>query len=69
MVISQNTHRRPDVMQTPEGPYTEDDSYMGYSITVGDFGGTIAGHEDVAVGRPRGAGLLGQVNKQINKLI
>ncbi|XP_066900872.1 integrin alpha-PS2 isoform X2 [Halyomorpha halys] len=61
MLVSWNLHSRPDVISTNEDPPSEDGSYLGYSMAVGDFGGSVAGHEDVAVGRPRGADLLGQV--------
>ncbi|CAH1396137.1 unnamed protein product [Nezara viridula] len=61
MLVSWNLHSRPDVISTNEDPPSEDGSYLGYSMAVGDFGGSIPGHEDVAVGRPRGADLLGQV--------
>lgn len=61
MLVSWNLHSRPDVISTNEDPPSEDGSYLGYSMAVGDFGGSMPGHEDVAVGRPRGADLLGQV--------
>lgn len=61
MLVSWNLHSRPDVISTNEDPASEDGSYLGYSMAVGDFGGSVLGHEDVAVGRPRGADLLGQV--------
>ena len=46
-------------MFTKEGPATEDDSYMGYSVTTGDFIGN--GDSGTAVGVPRGSDLLGKV--------
>lgn len=46
-------------MATQEGPATDDDSYMGYSVTVGDFYGE--GIQGAAVGMPRGADLEGKV--------
>ncbi|OAD60277.1 Integrin alpha-PS2 [Eufriesea mexicana] len=46
-------------MFTKEGPATEDDSYMGYSVTTGDFFGN--GDSGTAVGVPRGSELLGKV--------
>lgn len=46
-------------MNTKEGSAVDDDSYLGYSVVVGDFGdGNGSG---AAVGMPRGAGLLGKV--------
>ncbi|CAL7950339.1 unnamed protein product [Xylocopa violacea] len=47
------------IMSTKEGPASEDDSYMGYSVTTGDFIGT--GDSGTAVGVPRGSNLLGKV--------
>lgn len=61
-VISQNLHNRPDVISTNEGPATDDDSYLGYSVAAGDFSGGGGSQNDVAVGMPRGAGLLGKVS-------
>uniref|UniRef100_A0A6B2EJX2 Putative vitronectin receptor alpha subunit n=1 Tax=Phlebotomus kandelakii TaxID=1109342 RepID=A0A6B2EJX2_9DIPT len=47
------------VYQTSESTASEDDSYLGYSAVSGDFSGDgVAG---VAVGMPRGGGLLGKV--------
>ncbi|GAB0088980.1 Integrin alpha-PS2 [Sergentomyia squamirostris] len=47
------------VYQTQESTASEDDSYLGYSAVSGDFNGDgVAG---VAVGMPRGGGLLGKV--------
>ncbi|XP_012282134.1 integrin alpha-PS2 isoform X2 [Orussus abietinus] len=57
--FSQSVKHRPRVMFTKEGPAEEDDSYMGYSVTSGDFTGD--GDSGVAVGMPRGAGLRGKV--------
>jgi hypothetical protein len=46
-------------VNTKEGSAVDDDSYLGYSVAVGDFGdGEGSG---AAVGMPRGAGLLGKV--------
>ncbi|RZF48596.1 hypothetical protein LSTR_LSTR008556, partial [Laodelphax striatellus] len=59
-IYSQNQYERPDVISTNEGPASDDDSYLGYSIVSGDFGGGF-GQTDVAAGMPRGAGLLGKV--------
>ncbi|KAK7864716.1 hypothetical protein R5R35_013608 [Gryllus longicercus] len=56
----ENLHRRPDVFETPEGPSTDDDTYLGYSVAVGYFEGP-EGNTTVAVGRPRGDHLQGKV--------
>ena len=45
------------VYKTLEDTKKEDDSYLGYSSTTGDFNGD--GTQGVAVGKPRGARLLG----------
>lgn len=47
------------VYATKESNSKEDDSYLGYSSISGDFNGD--GVQDVAVGMPRGSGLLGKV--------
>ncbi|XP_052901281.1 integrin alpha-PS2 isoform X3 [Anopheles moucheti] len=47
------------VYKTLEDTKKEDDSYLGYSSTTGDFNGD--GKQGVAVGKPRGAQLLGKV--------
>lgn len=47
------------VWSTAESTASEDDSYFGYSTATGDFYGD--GQQGVAVGMPRGAGLLGKV--------
>lgn len=47
------------VYSTKESSSKEDDSYLGYSSITGDFNGD--GSEGVAVGMPRGGGLLGKV--------
>lgn len=47
------------VWATRESTATEDDSYLGYSSATGDFNGD--GNQGVAVGMPRGGGLLGKV--------
>lgn len=59
---SQNLYSRPDVLSTYEGPPTEDDSYLGYSVAVGNFG--FGSESSSAVGMPRGGGLLGKVKSQ-----
>lgn len=48
------------LLSTPEASPKYDDSYMGYSVTVGDFAGQ--GIQGVAVGVPRGAELRGLVS-------
>lgn len=48
------------LIATPEASPKYDDSYMGYSVTVGDFVGH--GIQGVAVGVPRGANLRGLVS-------
>lgn len=47
------------VWATRESSAAEDDSYLGYSSVTGDFNGD--GAQGVAVGMPRGGGLLGKV--------
>lgn len=47
------------VYSTKESSSKEDDSYLGYSSIAGDFTGD--GIQGVAVGMPRGGGLLGKV--------
>lgn len=49
---AQNLQNRPSVLSTKEGSALDDDSYMGYSLTVGDFTGD--GQSGVAIGMPRG---------------
>lgn len=62
---SQNLYNRPDVLSTNEGPPTDDDSYLGYSVAVGAFGSNS--EPGAAVGMPRGNGLLGKVINIKNK--
>jgi hypothetical protein len=45
-------------VNTKEGAAVDDDSYLGYSVVVGDFGD---GGSGAAAGMPRGADLLGKV--------
>ena len=49
-----------DQYKTGEGSPDDDDSYLGYSVTTGEFDGD-GDNTDVAVGMPRGAGLNGKV--------
>ncbi|XP_037869411.1 integrin alpha-PS2 isoform X2 [Bombyx mori] len=58
-LMSQTLYARPALIATLESSPRYDDSYMGYSITVGDFAGQ--GIQSVAVGMPRGADLRGLV--------
>ena len=72
-VFSQNIRNRLDLISTGEGPDTEDDNYLGYSLALGDFTGSrvragLSGStyrrtkgSDLAVGMPRGANLTGKV--------
>ena len=48
-------------MSTEEGSPNDDDSYLGYSVTTGEFTGDAA--LDIAVGMPRGANLSGKVGQ------
>lgn len=50
---------RGKVMFTKEATSAQDDTYLGYSMTTGDFSGS--GDIGTAVGNPRGAELRGQV--------
>ncbi|TMW50275.1 hypothetical protein DOY81_004656, partial [Sarcophaga bullata] len=47
------------VYSTAESSSADDDSYLGYSMITGDFNGDRM--EDIAIGMPRGAGLLGKI--------
>ncbi|KAF5278363.1 hypothetical protein FQA39_LY05852 [Lamprigera yunnana] len=51
-VFQQSLDKRPAVVSTPEGPPQDDDSYMGYSMVIGDFNNE--GVQGVAVGMPKG---------------
>lgn len=55
--MSQNPHDK--VWSTGESTAAEDDSYLGYSSASGDFNGD--GQQGIAIGMPRGGGLLGKV--------
>ena len=58
-VYSQNLRNRLDLSSSTEGPDTEDNNYLGYSLAIGDFTGS--GRADLAVGMPRSANLTGKV--------
>ena len=49
-----------DYHKTSEGPESDDDSYLGYSVATGEFDGDKK-NADVLVGMPRGANLTGKV--------
>lgn len=55
----QDLLNRQESLSTGEGPQSDDMSYLGYSITSGDYTGD--GIEDIAVGMPRGNQLRGKV--------
>ncbi|GLV41998.1 inflated [Carabus blaptoides fortunei] len=58
-LYNQHIRNRPDVVFTKEGSPIDDDSYMGYSVTSGNFtGGKESG---IAAGMPRGNRLVGKV--------
>ncbi|XP_043072004.1 integrin alpha-PS2 [Drosophila grimshawi] len=58
--ISQDvTKPENQVFSTAESSSASDDSYLGYSMTTGDFDADRT--EDVAIGMPRGANLLGKI--------
>ena len=59
MYSSSLNNPKDKVYSTKESSLVEDDSYLGYSTVTGDFTGD--GMQGVAVGMPRGAGLLGKV--------
>ena len=51
--------------KTAEGSPSDDDSYLGYSVTTGEFDGDPSS-PDVAVGMPRGSKLEGKVRHTIS---
>ncbi|XP_051864568.1 integrin alpha-PS2 isoform X1 [Drosophila albomicans] len=58
--ISQDvTKPENQVFSTAESTSANDDSYLGYSMITGDFDADRS--EDVAIGMPRGANLLGKI--------
>jgi len=56
---SMNLLNRLDLFTTEEGPESEDNTYLGYSLTLGHFNGD--NYPDIAVGMPRGSNLTGKV--------
>ena len=60
-VFSFNTKQLRNQVSTEEGSPNDDDSYLGYSVTTGEFTGDEA--LDIAVGMPRGANLSGKVGR------
>ncbi|XP_066957943.1 integrin alpha-PS2-like isoform X4 [Macrobrachium rosenbergii] len=58
-VHSLSLPERNDYKMTHEGPATEDDQYLGYSLAVGDFTGD--GQQDVALGVPKGLNYTGKI--------
>lgn len=58
-VYSQDIRKRPSVLFTKEGQPLDDDSYLGYSVTSGNFTG--AKEAGIAAGMPRGSRLVGKV--------
>jgi len=56
---SMNLLNRLDLFTTEEGPESEDNTYLGYSLTLGHFNGDS--YPDIAVGMPRGSNLTGKV--------
>ncbi|CAL4083658.1 unnamed protein product [Meganyctiphanes norvegica] len=57
-IHSQSLSERIDYQMTWEGPAKDDDQYLGYSLTVGDFTGS--GVQDVALGVPKGLNYTGK---------
>lgn len=58
-LYSQDLLSKESLYNTPEGPEEEDDSYLGYSMAIGEFSGDR--NPDVVVGVPRGNKLTGKV--------
>lgn len=56
---SMNLLNRLDLFSTEEGPESEDNTYLGYSLALGHFNGDS--YPDIAVGMPRGSNLTGKV--------
>ena len=66
-VFSFNTKQLRNQVSTEEGSPNDDDSYLGYSVTTGEFTGDD--HMDIAVGMPRGANLSGKVSRAVLMII
>lgn len=60
-IHSQSLSTRNDYQMTWEGPASDDDQYLGYSVAVGDFTGD--GQEDVALGVPKGLNYTGKAQE------
>lgn len=64
-LISLSKYNRPELMSSKEGPSTEDDSYMGYSVETitlyGSSGPSASNISGAVVGTPRGDMLHGKV--------
>ncbi|XP_069186792.1 integrin alpha-PS2 isoform X4 [Procambarus clarkii] len=58
-VHAQGLVARNEYAMTWEGPATDDDQYLGYSVAVGDFSGD--GKQDVALGVPKGLNYTGKI--------
>ncbi|KAF8793941.1 Integrin alpha-PS2 like protein [Argiope bruennichi] len=58
-LYSQDLLSKETLYNTPEGPAEDDDSYLGYSIAIGEFTGDK--NPDVVVGVPRGHRLSGKI--------
>ncbi|GFQ81400.1 integrin alpha-PS2, partial [Trichonephila clavata] len=59
-LYSQDLLSKETLHNTPEGPADDDDSYLGYSIAIGEFTGDK--NSDVVVGVPRGHRLAGKIS-------
>ncbi|GFY75642.1 integrin alpha-PS2, partial [Trichonephila inaurata madagascariensis] len=59
-LYSQDLLSKETLHNTPEGPADDDDSYLGYSIAIGEFTGDK--NPDVVVGVPRGHRLAGKIS-------
>merc|ERR1719295_1427639 len=59
-VFSVNLKMLRNQRKTEEGDPQDDDTYLGYSVTTGEFNGD-GDRMDIAVGMPRGANLTGKV--------
>ena len=54
-----NLLNRLDLFSTEEGPESEDNTLLGYSLALGSFDSDS--FSDIAIGMPRGANLTGKV--------